>query len=84
MTNLLMLVSVLLPVALMSLIPMILMKIVVKFWTLLMQIDLSRHSLSFLAVLRIYAKTMPQSPRKSKLENLIPLMVPTPKNSETF
>ena len=65
-------------------VPMIPMKMVVKNWTHLMQIGLSRHFSSFLAVLGIYAETMPQSPRKSKLENLILLMVPTPENSKTF
>ena len=59
-------------------------EMVVKFQTHLMQMGLSRHSLSFLAVLRIYAKTMPQSLKKSKLENLILLMVPTSENSKTF
>jgi hypothetical protein len=34
-------------------------KLVVKNWTHLTQIGLSRHFLSFLAVLGIYAETMP-------------------------
>ena len=60
------------------------LKMVVKNWTHLTQIGLFRHFLSFLAVLGIYAETMPRSPKKSKSGNLILLMVPTPKNSETF
>ena len=67
MVNLLMLVAVVILVTQMTQILMILMKMVVKFWTHLMQIGLSRHSLSFLAVLRIYAETMPQSLKKIKV-----------------
>ena len=66
-TNLLMSVAAEILVTQMTLDPMILMKMVVKNWTHLMQIGLSRHSLSFLAVLGIYAEPMPQSPKKIKV-----------------
>ena len=59
MTNLLTSVAAEILVTQMTLVPMILMKMVVKNWTHLMQIGLSRHFSSFLAVLGIYAETMP-------------------------
>jgi hypothetical protein len=84
MTNLLTTVATEILVTQMTLVPMIPMKMVVKNRTHLTQIGLSRHFSSFLAVLGIYAETMPRSPKKSKSGNLILLMVPTPENSETF
>ena len=84
MMNLLMSVATEILVTQMTPVLMIPTKLVVKNRTHLTQIGLSRHFLSFLAALGIYTETMPRSPKKSKSENLILLMVPTPENFETF